>query len=624
MKLVTFDIFDTTLIRRCGVPEGVFHLLAEKLWPGESIRHIEYMNLRCQAAARCGTDATLEDIYSQEGFSLFPEYSSSRIMAAELAVESEMLTVNPRIKEKIEEFRTKGWTVKFLSDMYLPSDFLAEILRREGCLAADEEVIVSCEWHARKDTGALYLKVRGKYNPDEWIHYGDNRRSDYRVARKQGVRAVLVDFGFSPVEQRLNATAAAAKDGWKIWLLTGASRTARIKYNRQPVAAIAADYIAALYIPFVLWVLKSARKNGIRRLHFLSRDGYIMQRIAEAADCDDIQFNYLFVSRKALMRAYLKNDSAKRFVEITDKRSLISQRVDALLGRLQLDRGMLHEKYGIDFGYNQILSSSQQQDFIGKLFGNGTFAADLKALFETDGALTEEYLRQEGLIDGTSQAMVDIGWLGTSRLMINRILATNIPTFYVGVRADVYDRSCGDYDSFFSAGQLSTSATGLVENYFSASPWPSTIGYEHDTDGHIVPRFVMGEKFTPTEITEVNESVCRSVMTDLQPYIGLMDDNLLFDWAKISLDSLTDMTDKQNLEPLMKSADFDGTPMVRKLNPLQVLNFVFAGARYTAFDRGAIDVTLGSGLGRLAWRLHCRAAALRGYLFRLLVKFRNK
>jgi len=33
MRLATFDIFDTTLVRICGVPDAIFGLMAMELWP---------------------------------------------------------------------------------------------------------------------------------------------------------------------------------------------------------------------------------------------------------------------------------------------------------------------------------------------------------------------------------------------------------------------------------------------------------------------------------------------------------------------------------------------------------------------------------------------------------------
>lgn len=624
MKLATFDIFDTTLIRRCGHRGAVPYLVAERLWPGNSMRHTEYVNLRRQAAAACHAGASIHDIYAYPGFSRFPEYSAREIMKAEMEVESEMLTVNPVILRDINELRRRGWTIKFLSDMYLDAEFLADVLRREGCLEPGEEVIVSCQWCARKDTGTLYRRVREKFNPAEWQHFGDNRHSDLKMARKNGVKAHLVDFGYTPVEKRLNLLVNSRADGWKMWLLTGASRTARIKASDSSEATLATDYIAPLYVPFVLWVLNSSRARGIKRLHFLSRDGYIMQQIALASGFDDIEFNYLFVSRKALMRAYLSNDSARRFIEISDRQSLITQHVDHLLKRLQLDRTSLSSQYGIEFDYSRIINKAQQQDFLDKIFNNERLTPKLMREFSRDSHLTVEYLRQQHLADDTPQAMIDIGWLGTSRLTINSILDTNIPTYYVGVRADVYDRSCGDFDSFFPTGRLDTAATGLIENYFSASPWPSTIGYQRDADGSVAPRFADGEQFTDTEITRVNREASCAVMTLLHPYLPLLDSSLLWQWAATTIDYLSNLSGKVDLTPMLSGAAFDDIPMVTRLNPLQILNFTLCGGRYTAFDRGSVDLTLGSAIGKLAWRMHTRTARLRRRLFKLMLKLKNR
>ena len=33
IKLVSFDLFDTTLIRKCGIPNNVFYILSKKTVP---------------------------------------------------------------------------------------------------------------------------------------------------------------------------------------------------------------------------------------------------------------------------------------------------------------------------------------------------------------------------------------------------------------------------------------------------------------------------------------------------------------------------------------------------------------------------------------------------------------
>ena len=47
MKLASFDIFDTTLIRKCGVPENIFYLLSKYLYPENPI---------CRTLFSCGEE----------------------------------------------------------------------------------------------------------------------------------------------------------------------------------------------------------------------------------------------------------------------------------------------------------------------------------------------------------------------------------------------------------------------------------------------------------------------------------------------------------------------------------------------------------------------------------------
>ena len=622
MKLATFDIFDTALVRKCGLPDIVPHLVAHRLWPDDEMARCEFLNARRQAASGKGAECTLADIYSADCLCTLPDYAADRIMGEELAVEADMLAANRRIAEKISLLRSEGWTVKFLSDMYLPSQWLKKVLLREGCAEEGDEVIVSCEWAARKDDGSLYRKVRGKYAPEQWLHFGDNRRSDYKMARRNGVKATLVVNGFTAVENRVCSEGTKMRGGWRMALLAGMSRASRLHYGDAPAHILAADYVAALYVPFVLWVLRSAERRGIKRLHFLSRDGYIMMKIAEALGTD-VELNYLFVSRKALMRAYLTEDSAKRYLEIADGKTLIRKHTDVLLERLQLDRDGLKTKYGIGFAYDRIITEAQQEDFIDKLFAHPEFTPQLLASFAEDARLTESYLRQEGLADDVPQAMIDIGWLGTSRHMVNAILGKNIPTYYVGVRNDVYPRTSGDYDSYFECGQLSTEATGLIENYFSASPWPSTVGYSVGDEGGIMPGFASGQDFAESDATVANTDVCRKIAGDLKPWLPLLDDEMLFRWAGISLDGITQMRDRIDLTPIVENDDFDGTSMLRKLGIFELLDFALLGGRYTAFDRGSAELTVGHRCAPGIWRLHRLTAGMRGLAYRAYLKLKK-
>ena len=793
MKLATFDIFDTCLIRKCGRPEVVPYLVALKLWPDDEMRRQEYVIARKQAAQKAGLNPTIKDLYSQEVLSCFSGYSPEDLMQAEMDMESEMLVPNsapipikklpkpirkviPNIFTNYSTLRgdrganlsnsitlptlisllqKEGWTIKFLSDMYLPSDFLECILIREGFISplpngggeGGEAVIVSCEWGERKDTGRLYKKVRDRFHPEKWIHFGDNYWSDYKQAKKNGVTAYRVDSSFTPIEKKVSSLAYNSRNQYKTKLLAGIMRYARLTSpshygeeigvrleDLEGAVSLAADYIASLYIPYVAYVLNQAKKNNIKRLYFLSRDGYIMHEIAKALEPENIELKYLFVSRKSLLSSYISSaeNPKEAFLKITDRQHLIGRKVDFLLSQLQIDSREIIDRFGITFNFTKILNKKQQEDFLDKIFGaeeeergelggvwgsmeergelrgawgnmgergehGGVWGSmedhgehgeerDLKERFREEfrkglkkkGDLVLEYLKQEGLTasplggDLEGAAMVDIGWLGTTRMMVNGILSPRPPkgenlelgeleklgeaplflperetlevggisTFYLGVRGDVYSAKYGPFDSYFPLGVLSTDATGLIENYYSASPWPSTIGYAphpnpplsgreadypHGGGGKegVTPMFKDGEEYKMTPIIETNVKIGVNIAKELKPYLGYLDDEILFQWAKITVDSLSTMEFPVDLSPMADSTEFDGIPMVKKLTIVELVNIIFFGGRVTAFDRGSLSYTLGHKLSQSLWKIHEITGRLRSFLYRVQLRLKK-
>lgn len=617
MKLATFDIFDTVLVRKCGTPDVIPHLVAWRLWGDNEMARCEFLNARRQAAEGRGSACTIADIYTADVLQILPDHSAERVMREEMAVEAEMLTANSTMLAKIQSLRSEGWTIKFLSDMYLPSEWLKAVLMREGCAENADEVIVSCEWGARKDDGTLYRKVREHYAPAPWQHFGDNRHSDCRMARRNGVKATWVDCGYSDMEKQFITESLKHLNGWQLKLLAGMSRAYRLHAQNSPSAVLAADFVAPLYITFVTDVLHKSQDCGLKRLHFLSRDGYVMMRIAEVLTSNQLELNYLYVSRRALMRAYLTDDTAKRYIAIADRKTLISRSVNHLLWQLQLSREKLASEFGIEFRYDKILNAEQEADFLQKMFHHSTFTPWLLQQLEKDAELTRRYLVQEGLSETTPQAMVDVGWLGTSRMMINGILRREspIPTFYLGVRRDVYPRDYGDFSSFFGDNQLDTNATALIENYFSASPYPSTIGYEM-RDKEIRPLFADGRGYSENDVIKANVAAVTTMAEWLRPMLEYLDMTLLFRWAKLSLDSISQLKCRIDLSPLLITNEFDDGAMVKILNPIQLLSIVLLGAHQTAFDKGSIALTVGQRLSHPLWRIHQFTARIRGAAYR--------
>lgn len=628
-RLATFDIFDTVLIRRCGRPEMIFKMLARMLFPYDEAMREAFVLWRRRAEADARQhmkgDVSLFDIYASIDPSFLSEIGSvDRLMNAEKTVEAENLIANPAIRTRISERRAAGWQIAFVSDMYLDSSFLHDLLIREHCAEPTDKIFVSCEYAARKDNGLLYDVVRAELRPEEWEHCGDNRFSDLKMAKRKGIKAVKADTTFTAAELFV-VHSDKHLSSHSMTELASLSRVQRLAYNNNPFDVFAADFVAPAYVPYVLFVLRKAQAKGIRRLYFLSRDSYVLLQAAKAVSVhfSDIELRYLFVSRRALYLPYLAELSEKKYLAVQNHHTILRQSVDVLLTQLATNRQELLDNFGITFDYSRITTRKQERDFLDKLF-RGSYAPVLRQRAMNAEELVVAYFRQEGLFDThISCAAVDVGWLGTSRLMMNSILkrhgATSLSFFYYGVRNDVFPPSAGRYRSFFRADELSTETTGLIENYYSASPYPTTIGYRQETNGRITPVYPEGKHFEESEIIRANCSAVADMAAEvMRTNIG-NDTISLYLWAKLSLAFIIGSKEIVDLSPLLSSPKFDTMPFVKRLNLIELFRLTILGKQATAFDWASLRLTLPQCMWSVTRRLSRFTGRMRAFLFRKFV-----
>ena len=614
MRLASFDIFDTTLLRRCGRPEAVWNALAENLFPKEMDLQEAFVVWRRNAQGE-----TLEEKYDgiDSSFLYFSGIDKKGMMQAEEAVERAMLILNPSVCRLIEQQRAEGYRIAFISDMYLSSQFLRQVLESYGCCQAEDVVFVSCEHHARKDTGALYEVVRQALHPSEWLHYGDNLRSDVKMARRKGIRAVHINTSYNDVENACVQVSPA---------MAALSRRYRLEQEKDEFAGFAADFVVPAYLPYVIYVLREARRMGIRKLYFLSRDSYILLKAAQALskESEGLELHYLFVSRRSLLLPYLCGEDEQAYLAASDHHTLIRiDSIDKRLKQLGTSREEMKEEYGIVFPYSKVNNPQEQTDFLQKIF-HSKFTPHLQQQAQTQLHFLLNYFRQEGLFDGETCAAVDIGWLGTSRLMMNHILrrehAQDIHFFYYGVRRDVFPPSAGRYSTYFQPEELSTGATVLLEHYYSASPYPSTIAYQKTESGKVVPMFADNRDFHHTPITDANQKAIEVMAVNIQNQ-GEADEQALREWAKCTFNCLNDATKRIDIRPLSKQSEFDDNiPFMKRLTVTELLRMILLGEVVTGYDLGSLRLTLPRCILAPAWKIRKTTGRLRGYIYQRFLK----
>ena len=227
------------------------------------------------------SEVSIEDIYHTIDKTFLNTYTYEQFIQAEKNIESENLIANPRVRMLIAEKRKEGFTIAFISDMYLDSKFLRSLLIREDCAVKEDKIYISCEYNARKDSGLLYENIRQELNPSEWKHYGDNLVSDVKKAREKGIQAFKVYTEYTQAESSLEKRQRLLYEN-RLSVLVGLSRTHRLMENNNPFAAMAADFVAPAYIPYAVFIMQQARRANIRKLYFLSRDSYTLMQTVQS------------------------------------------------------------------------------------------------------------------------------------------------------------------------------------------------------------------------------------------------------------------------------------------------------------------------------------------------------
>jgi predicted HAD superfamily hydrolase len=239
MKLYSFDMFDTLVVRSCGLPDRVFYLMAQNFWPDEPDLRSNFVRWRkaseAEAVRRLGgwQKVRFEDIY-QSSIPFERELPSvSTLMELEKNLEYNVIKPVAAMVRIIRQIQNAGHQVCIISDMYHSLNFLKGILVENEVIAPEIQVFVSCEYGELKGNARLYNVVRDALNPDSWIHFGDNPLGDIKQAKLAGIEARLVEHPYSNVEQKLNERSRET-DNVVPSILAGIMRAARLQVDNAP------------------------------------------------------------------------------------------------------------------------------------------------------------------------------------------------------------------------------------------------------------------------------------------------------------------------------------------------------------------------------------------------------
>jgi len=299
--VISFDIFDTLLMRKCLFPRDVFDILEDRFGvPGFAAE---------RASAEKNTEAALGRLPSI--YEIYEHMDAQEISAEdEIALEKELLIVRGDMAFIFNYASVQKKTIIITSDMYLPDVVMRDILTRLG-MTGYTEMYISCEYNSKKADGGIWGHITNNHEGHKILHIGDNALSDH--AARSGITSYIVKGTVEVADLLGFGDALSSARGCRDHLTIGTSLgklltidLTHIDDSGKIIIDITADigycFIAPQTLGFASWLAQTAAENGETMLLFCARDTYMFMRLYEKI-CDSYSAppaKYLYISKRVL------------------------------------------------------------------------------------------------------------------------------------------------------------------------------------------------------------------------------------------------------------------------------------------------------------------------------------
>lgn len=430
---ISFDIFDTLIVRNLKKPSDVFNLM-EVTFNKENSINFELKNwgdIRKNAELKARQinkleEITLDDIYNQVDID---DCYKSKLKKLELKIELDICKINKRVYKIYEICKKLNKKIIITSDMYLDSNFIKKVLSNNNI--EYDYFYLSSELKKTKRSGSIFQHILSDLQilNSEIIHMGDNIQSDYKSPKKIGIKAILICennnlnyinkmdvkkedvFGYNSLKSFINNNINIEKSYfWKSGY----------------------EIFGPLLYGYTKWLDLQFKEKNYNSIFFLSRDGYIMKKAYEMIS--ETEVKYIYASRRALIvpTIWMYNN----FEELKENMYLPRKiKVKSFLKKLGLEPQKYEKivkKYKYDLN-DDIYTQNLNEE-------NLAFFAEVKDdIYKNSKEEYENLIKYYEYNDFKNKvAIVDIGWFGNMQYALNKIvnkanLDVVMDGYYVGI-----------------------------------------------------------------------------------------------------------------------------------------------------------------------------------------------
>lgn len=202
--IISFDVFDTLVMRTVYINKDVFRIMAQRL---DSKWGIDFFTARTQAEAELSREVYpyIEEIY-EDVSRRCPclKGQEAALIADEIALEQELIIPRQDVVDIFNLAKQMGKMVNIVSDMYFHQDTMRSILDGLGITGYDK-LLISSEYQTSKPQH-LFEKYLAELPEGRCLHIGDSRVCDILPAEKLGIDTFRLKMSIEIYEQAENTT----------------------------------------------------------------------------------------------------------------------------------------------------------------------------------------------------------------------------------------------------------------------------------------------------------------------------------------------------------------------------------------------------------------------------------
>lgn len=523
IEIVSFDFFDTLVLRPFFVPSDLFGLMNQKFNEiVKSVAFIDFQKVRINVEAelrQCLSmaieEVTLQKIYDRIA-SIYELSDEQKNVLMECEVELELKYIRPRMcgQELYELAKYLKKRVIIVSDIYLPNDIIRKMLVK--CGYEPDQIYLSSDYLVTKRTGNLYSVVLKSERTTlrNIVHIGDNWDVDVVKAQSRNITAHHLAAPCAQFKGENGGIYSGGsfykifKPNGKLYMSENAAEFLGIRCMLAMVANKFFDnpytvpfnpdtdfngnayfigyYLLGMHLYAVTdWLRSIAYTEKRRKIHFVSRDGFLPMKAMEILNSfreEKVDYSYFYISRKAsaLLQTVSITDLESYFNSFGSYDISIKTPIDtfSILAKDELKNNIsILAKHGIVY-YGKTKGFSESMNL-----GKTIFTEYI------DGAKANDFLEKAKTYFSAQIAdndiIFDLGYRANKEYILSSVMGKPVDCLYIYANeSKAIERAITNGFSLRTFYDYTPSAFAAARELMFSELRPSCIGYDANNNMH--------------------------------------------------------------------------------------------------------------------------------------------